>query len=66
MRAVTAVFVSAVALAAMSIQAAPLAPRQPGPVIYLANQVWAPLPGPQSQASVDTAPPIDLVAQGCG
>jgi hypothetical protein len=67
MRAVTAVFVSGVALAAVSAQAAPLAPRPPAPAIYVANLKWAPLPNdPASQASVDTAPRIELVAEGCG
>jgi hypothetical protein len=52
---------------AMSAQAAPLAPRLPYRAIYLANQEWAPLPNdPASQPSVDTAPPIELVAEGCG
>jgi hypothetical protein len=48
MRDMTMVFVSGVALAAMSARAAPLAPRPP------------------SQASIDAAPPIELVAEGCG
>jgi hypothetical protein len=67
MRALIAVFVSGVALAVMSAQAAPLAPRPPGPVIYVANQEWAPLPNdPASHASVEAAPSIKLVAEGCG
>jgi hypothetical protein len=67
MRALTAVFASGVALAAISAQAAPLAPRAPGPVIYVANQDWAPLPnGPGSNGSVEAALPIELVAEGCG
>jgi hypothetical protein len=67
MRALTAVFVSAVTLAAVSAQAVSLAPRPPGPVIYLANQEWAPLPnGPASNGSVEAAPPIKLVAEGRG
>jgi hypothetical protein len=48
MRAVTIAFVSGVALAAMSAQATPLAPRLP------------------SQASIDVAPPTELVAEGGG
>src|SRR5215467_10634270 len=44
MRAVIMLFIGGVALAALSAQAAPLAPRPLGPAIYLANQEWAPLP----------------------
>lgn len=67
MRVLTAVFVGGVALAAMSAQAAPLAPRPLGPVIYLANLEWAPLPDdPVSKPSFDRAPSIELVAEGCG
>jgi hypothetical protein len=68
MRALKVALVSGVALAAVSAHAFPLAPSPPsGPVIYLANQEWAPLPNdPSSQVSVDAAPPIQLVAEGCG
>jgi hypothetical protein len=54
MRAMAAVFVSGVALAAMSAQAAPLVPRPLGPAIYLANEEWVPLPNePGRSTSVD-------------
>jgi hypothetical protein len=67
MRAMTMVFVSGIALAAMSAQAAPLPPRPPGPVIYVANQEWARLPNaPGGNGSAEAAPPIKLVAEGCG
>jgi hypothetical protein len=67
MRAVTIASMSGVALAAVSAQAASLASRSPGPVIYVANQEWAPLPNdPASNAPVDAAPPIELVAEGWG
>jgi hypothetical protein len=48
MRAMTMVFVSGVALAAISAQAAPLATKPPSP------------------SSVEGAPSIELVAEGCG
>lgn len=67
MRAVTVAFVGGVALAAISAQATPIAPRPPGLVIYVAHQEWTLLPNDSaSQASVDTAPPIELVDEGCG
>jgi hypothetical protein len=67
MRAVIVAFLAGVALVPMAVQAAPLAPRPPGPVIYAASQEWAPLPnGPESKGSLEAAPPIELVAEGCG
>jgi hypothetical protein len=66
MRAVIAAFASGVAMAGMSAHAAPLAPNPLGPVTYIPNQEWAPLPNdPPSLASVG-APPVELVAGGCG
>jgi len=68
MCAVIVAFVSGAALAAVSAQAAPLAPTPlGGPVIYIPNQEWAPLPNhPSSLAPVGAAQPVELVAQGCG
>ena len=67
MRAVIVAFITGVALAPMAVQAAVLPPRPPGPVIYVANQEWAPLlNGPASNGWVHAAPPIELVAEGCG
>jgi hypothetical protein len=67
MRAVIVAVLAGVASAPMAVQAAPLAPRPSGLVIYVANQEWAPLPnGPGSKGSVEAAPPIELVAEGCG
>ena len=40
MRAVTELFVTEEALAAMYAQAAPFTPRPPAPPIYLANEKW--------------------------
>jgi hypothetical protein len=59
-------FVLGLALTA-SAQAAPLVPVPPGPVTYLPNQEWVPLSNEQSsQAPFDVAPPVELVAGGCG
>jgi hypothetical protein len=56
MRAVIVAFLAGVALVPMAVQAAPLAPRPPGPAIYAANQEWAPLPnGPAGNRSVEAA-----------
>jgi hypothetical protein len=67
MRAVTVVFAGGVALAAMSAQAAPLAPRLPGPAIYLANEEWAPLPSdPRDPGPRGAALAVELVAESNG
>jgi hypothetical protein len=66
MRAVIVALVTGVDLAPIAVQAAPLAPGPSGQAIHVASQEWAPLlNGPTSQASVDTAPPTKLVAEGC-
>ena len=64
MRAVTELFVTEEALAAMYAQAAPFAPRPPALPIYLASEKWTPNDPPR-QTSVDGAP-IELAAEGCG
>jgi len=68
MQAVILAFVGGAALAAVSAQAAPLAPTPlVGPVTYILNQEWAPLPNDApSLAPVGAAQPVELVSQGCG
>jgi len=67
MQAVILAFVGGAALAAVSAQAAPLAPTPlVGPVTYIPNQEWAPLPDDApSLAPVGAAQPFELVSQGC-
>ena len=67
MRVVIAVFVGVIALAGMSAQAAPLSPNPLGPVTYIPNQEWAPLPNdPPHLAPVGAVPSVELIAGGCG
>ena len=67
MHAVILACVSRVVLAGMSAQAAPLAPDTLGPVTYIPNQEWAPLPNDlPSLAPVGPTQPLELVAGGCG
>jgi hypothetical protein len=68
-RAVIVAFLSGAALAATSVQAAPLppGPSAMGPIFYILNQEWAPLPSdPPSLAPVGVTPSVELVAKGCG
>ena len=67
MQAAILTLIGGTALAAMSAQATPLTPKPLGPIIYMPNQEWAPLPNdPPSLAPVGAVPPVELVAQGCG
>jgi hypothetical protein len=65
MRAVIAAFVSGAALAAVSAQAALLAPNPLVPVTYITNQEWAPLPNDPVLAPVGAVPSVELVTGGC-
>jgi hypothetical protein len=66
-RAVIVAFVSGAALAATSVQAAPHqpGPSAMGPLFYIPNQEWAPLPS-DPPSLIRVAPSVELVAQGCG
>ena len=44
MQAAILTLIGGMALAAMSVQATPLTPKPLGPIIYMPNQEWAPLP----------------------
>jgi hypothetical protein len=67
MRAAILTLVGVIALAAVSAQATPFPPNPLGPVIYMPNQKWAPLPNdPPRVAPVGAVLPAELVAQGCG
>jgi hypothetical protein len=67
MRVIILAFGCGVALAAVSAQATPLAPKPLGPAIYIPNQEWAALPNdPPSLAPAGAMPTVELVAQGCG
>ena len=62
MRVIVATFAGLLALAAASAQAAPPVPKPQD----ISNQEWAPLSNDQPSPPPSAAPPVELVAQGCG